>query len=93
VAYGEEQLSRYYLTLEVAQGATGMAIALGTDPGGIFQQMSTAEFAATLVTIAKYLDTGNYTKHQRGPKKQPPKRRSGKPQSPIATARLLALRG
>jgi hypothetical protein len=91
-AYVEEQLSLYSLTLEVAQVATGMAIALGTEPWEIFQQMSTAEFAATLVAIAKHLDTAQYTKHKRGPKKQPPKRLSGKHQSHISTARILALR-
>ena len=91
-AYVDEQLSMYYLTLEVAQVATGMAIALGPEPWEIFQQMSTAEFAATLVAVAKHLDTEKYTKHKRGPKKQPPKRLSGKPQSHISTARILALR-
>jgi len=69
-----------------------MAIALGTDPWEIFQRMSTAEFAATLVVIAKHLDTEKYTKHQRGPKKKPPKKLSGKPHSHVSTARILALR-
>jgi hypothetical protein len=91
-AYVDEQLSMYYLTLEVAQVATGMAIALGPDPWKIFQQMSTAEFAATLVTIAKHLDTEKYTKHKRGPKKQPPKKLRGKHHSHISTARILTLR-
>ena len=93
VEYVDEQLSMYYLTLEVAQVATGMAIALGPEPWVIFQQMTTAEFAATLVTIAQHLDTEKYTKHKRGSKKQPPKRLSGKHQSHISTARILALRG
>ncbi len=90
--YVEEQLSMYYLTLEVAQVATGMEIALGTEPWEIFQRMSTEEFAATLVAIAKHLDTEKYTKHKRGPKKPPSKKLSGKHQSHISTARILALR-
>ena len=90
--YVEEQLSMSYLPLEVAQVATGMEIALGTEPWTIFQQLSTEEFAATLVAIAKHLDTEKYTKHQRGPKKPPSKNLSGKHQSPISTARILALR-
>ena len=53
--YGEEQLSMYYLTLEVAQVATGMEIALGTEPWEIFRQMSVAEFTTTLVAIAQRL--------------------------------------
>jgi Transposase DDE domain len=91
-AYVAEQLSMYYLTLEVAQVATGLEIALGPEPWEIFQQMSTTEFAATLVAIATHLDTEKYTKQKRGPKKQPPKRLSGKHQSHISTARILALR-
>jgi hypothetical protein len=55
--YVEEQLSLYYLTVEVAQVATGMEIARRPEPWAIFQQMTTAEFAATLVTIAQHLDT------------------------------------
>jgi hypothetical protein len=90
--YVEEQLSMYYLTLEVAQVATGMEIALGAEPWEIFQQMSTEEFAATLVAIAKHLDMEKYTKHKRGPKKQSPKRLSGKHHSHVSTARILALR-
>jgi hypothetical protein len=91
-AYVDEQLSMYYLTLEVAQVATGMAIALGPEPGDIFQQLSTAEFAATLVAIATHLAAEKYTKPKRGPKKQPPKRLRGKQQSHLSTARILALR-
>ena len=68
-----------------------MEIALGSAPWEIFQQMSTEEFVATLVAIAKHLDTGKYTKHKRGPKKQPPKRLSGKRHSHVSTARILAL--
>jgi hypothetical protein len=92
-AYVEEQLSMYYLTLEVAQVATGMEIALGSEPWELFRQMSGAEFAATLVAVAKRLDTKKYTKHKRGPKKQPPTKLSGKRHSHVSTARILALRG
>jgi hypothetical protein len=38
--YVEEQLSMYYLTLEVAQVATGMEIALRADVWEIFRQLS-----------------------------------------------------
>lgn len=90
--YVDEQLSMYYLTLEVAQVATGMEIALGTEPWEIFRRMSAAEFAATLVEVAECLDTKKYTKHKRGPKKPPPKKISGKRHPHVSTARILALR-
>ncbi len=91
--YVEEQLSMYYLTLEVAQVATGMEIALGAEPWEIFRQMGVAEFTTTLVAIAQRLDTKKYTKHKRGPKKPPPKKLSGKQQTHVSTARILAMRG
>ena len=83
----------YYLTLEVAPVATGMEIALGTEAWEIFRQMSTTEFATTLVAIAQRLDTKKYTNHKRGPKKPPPNKLSGKHQTHVSTARILALRG
>jgi hypothetical protein len=90
--YVEEQLSMYYLTVEVAQVATGMEIALGPEPWEIFQQMNIPEFAATLVALAQHLDTKKYTKHKRGSKKKPPQKLSGKYHSHVSTARILALR-
>jgi hypothetical protein len=91
--YVKDQLSMYYLTLEVAQVSTGMEIALGAEPWELFRQMSTAEFATTLVAIAQQLDTKKYTKHKRGPKKPPPNKLRGKQQTHVSTARVLALRG
>jgi hypothetical protein len=90
--YVDEQLSMYYLTLEVAQVATGMEIALGPEPWEIFRRMSVAEFAATLVEVAECLETKKYTKHKRGPKKHPPKKISGKRHPHVSTARILAMR-
>jgi IS4 transposase len=91
--YVQDQLSMYYLTLEVAQVATGMEIALEAESWEIFRQMSTAEFATTLVAIAQRLDTKKYTKHKRGPKKPPPHKLSGKRRTHVSTARVLAMRG
>ena len=91
--YVQEQLSMYYVTLEIAQVATGMEIALGEEPWAIFRQMTTAEFTTTLVAIARRLDTKKYTKHKRGPKQPPPNKLSGKGKTHVSTARILAMRG
>jgi len=91
--YVEDQLSMYYLTLEVAQVTTGMEIAVGAEPWAIFRQMSTADFATVLVAIAQRLDTKKYTKHKRSPKKPPSHKLSGKQQTHVSTARILASRG
>jgi hypothetical protein len=92
-AYVEEQLSMYYLTLEVAQVATGMEIAVEAEAWEIFRQMSVAEFTTTLVAMAQRLDLKKYTKHTRGPKKKPPPKLSGKHSTHVSTARILAMRG
>lgn len=91
--YVDEQLSMYYLTLEVAQVATGMEIAVAAESWEIFRQMSTAEFATALVAIAQRLDMKKYTKHKRGLKKPPLTKLSGKQQTHLSTARILTLRG
>jgi hypothetical protein len=91
-AYVEEQLSIYYLTLEVAQVATGMEITLGVELWDLFRQMSAAEFTTTLVAIAQRLDLQKHTKHKRGPKKPAPNKLSGQHQMHVSTARILALR-
>jgi IS4 transposase len=90
--YVDEQLSMYYLTLEVAQVASGMEIALGAEPWEIFRRMSAEEFATTLVEVAACLDPAKYTKHKRGPKKKPPKKISAARHHHVSTARILALR-
>jgi hypothetical protein len=90
-AYVEEELSMYYLTLEVAQVATGMEIAVEAQAWEVFRHMSTSEFTTTLVVIAQRLDTKKYTKHKRGPKKPPPNKLSGKRQTHVSTARILAM--
>jgi IS4 transposase len=86
----EEELSMYYLTLEVARVTPGMLIALPAEKWEIFRTMSRAEFVATLVELAGRLDPRKYTKHPRGPKKPQPKKISGKRNHHVSTARILA---
>jgi hypothetical protein len=88
---GEEELSRYYLTLDVAQVATGREIAVEAEAWDVLRHMSTAEFTTTLVALAQRLDPKKYTKHKRGPKNPPPNKLSGKRQPHVSTARILAL--
>jgi IS4 transposase len=88
----DEELSMYYLTLEVAQVSTGMMIAIGSQPWHVFRTMTTDEFVATLVELAGRMDTRKYTKHKRGPKKKPSTKISGKRNHHLSTARLLAQR-
>jgi IS4 transposase len=84
-----DKLSMYYLTLEVAQVTPGMEIAIG-DGWQIFRSMSQQEFLATVITLATNVRPEKYTKHKRGPKKPPPKKKSGKRCKHVSTARILA---
>jgi len=88
----EEQLAMYDLTLEVARVATGLEIAVEAEAWEVFRHRSTAELTTTLVAIAQRLDTKKYTKHKRGPQKPPANKLSGKGQTHVSTARILAMR-
>jgi IS4 transposase len=91
-AFVREELSMYYLTLEVERVTTGMQIAVGPEEWTIFRTMTTEQFAETLRTVTAQMDLRKYTKSKRGPKKKPPHRISGKRNHHVSTARILALR-
>jgi hypothetical protein len=90
--YVEEELSMYYLTLEVAQMTAGMLVAIPTENWEVFRKMSPTRFASTLVDLARRLDPRKYIKHKRGPKRKQPKKISGKINHHVSTARILAMR-
>jgi hypothetical protein len=90
--YVEEELSLYYLTLEVAQVTAGMMIAVPAENWEVFRTISREKFAAILVDLARRLDPTKYTKHKRGPKRKQPKKISGKQNHHVSTARIIAMR-
>lgn len=90
--YIEEELSMYYLTLEVAQMTPGMMVAIPAENWDVFRTMSQKRFVSTLVDLAHRLDPRKYTKHKRGPKRKQPKKISGKREHHVSTARILAMR-
>jgi len=96
VAHGEQtvkdEVSAYYMTLEVAAVYEGMMIAIPDEEWAVFGAMSNREFAQFLVNIAKSVYLPKYQKHVRGPKKPPPERRSGAMIKHLSTARILAQR-
>jgi len=88
----EEELSMYYLTLEVAQVSRGMNIAIKAKHWNVFRTMSVEEFAETLVEVAGHMNPRKYTKSKRGPKVPQPKKISGKKIKHLSTAKLIATR-
>lgn len=72
---GEEtadEMSTYYLALEIKQVYAGMMIALPPDQWGRFRTVTVAKFAAELKKIAAHMDLGDDRKCKRGPKKPLP---------------------
>ena len=73
-AEAADQLSAYYLALEIKQVHEGMMVALPAENWHVFQAMTTKQFAAALKKIAAHADLARYQKSRRGPKKPPPQR-------------------
>jgi len=67
--YLKEQLSMYYLTLEVTQVTKGMLIAVPPKHWAIFRKMTQREFADTLMGLAREMDTRKYTRANVVPKR------------------------
>jgi IS4 transposase len=90
--HGEEkadEMSAYYLALEIKQVHAGMMIALPPDEWTIFRDMRVAEFAAKLKEMAAHMDLGLYRKSKRGPKKPPPTMDQYRNGGHVSTHKLL----
>jgi hypothetical protein len=88
----QAEVSGYYLAEEVSGTYRGMMIAIPAEHWEVFRRLSVRELAGLLQELAKRVRLSAFRKHPRGPKKPPAKRRSGKKDTHVATARLLARR-
>jgi len=88
----DDNLSGYYVSLEISRTTPGMMIAIPPEEWRAYQTMPTAQVAKTLCEIAKSVRLSKYQKHPRGPKKPKPKKQSGAKIKHVSTARLLAAR-
>ena len=90
--HGEQQadeMSAYYMALEIKQVHEGMMIALPPTEWTIFRAMSVAEFATELKEMAAHMDLEYYRKSKRGPKKPPPTKSAYRNGGHISTYKLL----
>jgi Transposase DDE domain len=87
-----EQVSGYYLALEIRQSYDGMMVAIPPEHWTVFRTCSDAAMAAVLRTLAEHVSLRRYRKHPRGPKKKPPQRVAYQNGAHVATAKLLAAR-
>lgn len=94
--HGEEvvsqQLSAYYLVLEIRQTYAGMMVAIPAVHWSVFETFSDAQIARVLREIASHVSLRRYRKTPRGPKKPPPPRRRYKNGEHVATSQFIAER-
>lgn len=97
VAHGKpeiaEELSTYYVALEISDAWLGFRIALTDDEFRRLEGHRTeAQLASRLRSLGRQVNLNQFLKSKRGPKKPPPKRKSGNRGNHVATSRMLAER-
>jgi IS4 transposase len=95
-AHGRQQVndevSGYYLSLEIGRTYDGMMIAIPAPHWTLFRALSDKAFADALRELAASVKLARYQKHPRGPKKKSPERTAYQNGKHVATAKLLAQR-
>lgn len=91
--YGEEKVeqnvSGYYLSLEISQVTQGMLIAIPPKDWQVFREMDANQLAEALKELASHVSLPKYQSHRRGPKKPKPVRQNSGNGQHVATSRLL----
>jgi hypothetical protein len=87
-----DEVSSYYLSLEIGRTYDGMMIAIPPPPWVFFRELSDQAFANVLRELASSVNLARYQKHPRGPKKKPPERTAYQNGKHVSTAKLLAQR-
>jgi IS4 transposase len=87
-----DEVSGYYLSLEIGRTYDGMMIAIPAPHWVLFRELSDQEFANALRELASSVNLSRYQKHPRGPKKKPPERTAYQNGQHVSTAKLIAQR-
>jgi IS4 transposase len=88
----EQILSLYYVVSSVSRDYNGMMIAIPDEQWLAFRALTPEELAVVLRQWAEHVDLARYTKHPRGPKKLPPKRKYDPKHPHVSTAKVLQQR-
>jgi hypothetical protein len=88
----KEELSDYHLMSDVAVTYVGMDIAVPDECWASYRAMSVGTFVKAMTRLAHRVKLARYPKKKRGPKKPQPRKKSGRRNHHISTARLLAKR-
>ena len=87
-----DDVSSYYLALEISRTYDGMMIAIPAPHWAFFRELAAKECADLLRELASSVHLARYQKHPRGPKKPPPERPAYQNGQHVSTAKLLAQR-
>ncbi|MFO0949743.1 MAG: transposase [Isosphaeraceae bacterium] len=85
----EEGLSGHHLMSDVAATYVGMDIAVPDECWAPYRAMTAGAFGKSLTRLARGVDLARYPKKKRGPKRPQPRKKSGRRNHHISTARLL----
>jgi IS4 transposase len=88
----EGRLSGYHLMSDVAATYVGMDIAVPDECWEAYRALPVSRFAAALINLAHRVKLARYPKKKRGPKKPQPRKKSGRRNHHVSTARLLLKR-
>jgi len=87
-----EQLSKYYVALEISSTNDGMMVLLEESDFDAYRAMPVNEFCMALRDVARHIDIDHYRKNTRGPKKPVQKKRLTKGRVHISVAKVLSQR-
>jgi hypothetical protein len=87
-----QQMSYYYMALEIAETTDGMLVALPLEKWIKASRTTLKKFNLQLLKIAANIDLSIYQKSTRGPKKSKPKKKHLKNKVHVSTAKILAQR-
>jgi IS4 transposase len=87
-----EQLSKYYMALEISSATDGMMVLLEESDFDAYRDMPVTEFCNALRDVAHHMDLRRYRKNKRGPKKPVKKKRLNKRRVHVSVAKVLAQR-
>ena len=88
----KEKLSDYHLMSDVAATYVGMDIAVPDECWEPYRVMPVRAFTRSMTGLAHRVKLARYPKKKRGPKKPQPRKKSGRRNHHISTARLLLKR-
>jgi hypothetical protein len=88
----KDKLSDYHLLGDVAATYVGMDIAVPDESWELYRAMPLRTFAKAMTKLAHRVKLTRYPKSKRGPKKPQPRKKSGRRNHHISTARVLAKR-